>query len=378
MTIRTTLTAFVLAFCLSTSGLFAQEEEESDVLTVGSVAPSLDIEHWVQDGDGEFKPVTEFEEGKVYLVEFWATWCGPCIASMPHLSETQEKFADQGFQIISVSDEDLETVEEFLEKSVRGDEDITYKQLTANYCLTTDPDESVKDAYMRAAGQNGIPTAFIVGKTGHIEWIGHPMDKMDKTVEQVLSDEWDRDAFAVKFKASQEMDVLLSKLGRKMQQGKTDEVIADLTEAIENSESDEVIARLSSIRTQVMITSGAEGAADALRELAESSENANQLNNLAWAIVELQQGGDEVSDELIAAAAAAAERGMELEPEAGHIVDTLAHLVHMQGDLDRAIELTEKAVELSGDEFPEIKDFLKQLKEEKEGKKDDDKESDDK
>ena len=92
----------------------------ADLLTVGSEAPNLDIEHWVQDGNGQFKPVTDFENGKVYIVEFWATWCGPCIQSMPHLAQLQTEYASKGVQIVSISDEDLETVEKFLDREVRG------------------------------------------------------------------------------------------------------------------------------------------------------------------------------------------------------------------------------------------------------------------
>ena len=95
--------------------------DDGDVtLDVGSKAPSLDIEHWVSDRNGEFSHTTELESDKVYVIEFWATWCGPCIASMPHISEVQDKYADQGVQIISVSDETLEEVNEFLKRNVRG------------------------------------------------------------------------------------------------------------------------------------------------------------------------------------------------------------------------------------------------------------------
>ncbi|MGI9518841.1 MAG: redoxin domain-containing protein, partial [Pirellulaceae bacterium] len=353
MKFRISLFAAMAAICIAPLAVSAQEtEQESEILTIGSVAPQLDIEHWVQDGKGKFQPVTKFEEGNVYMVEFWATWCGPCIASMPHLAELQNEYADQGLRIISVSDEDLETVEEFLERDVRDEEDMTYDDLTSNWSLTTDPDDSVSEDYMRAAGQDGIPTAFVVGKTGHIEWIGHPME-IDEPLEQVMNDEWDRETFAVKFRSQQELQMLMGKLRRKMMEGDTDAVIEMLGEAIEKTEDSDTKQQLTVIRAQIVISSGAEGAAQAMNDLTEAiSHNPEGLNNVAWAVVEKHQGGEEVDEELVAAAVAATEKALESSPDAGHIIDTLAHLVHMQGDLDRAIELTEKAVELSGDDFP--------------------------
>jgi hypothetical protein len=59
-----------LALAASQACLLA---DEKGVLTIGSKAPSLDVEHWVSDGNGAFKPVTAFQPGKVYVVEFWAT-----------------------------------------------------------------------------------------------------------------------------------------------------------------------------------------------------------------------------------------------------------------------------------------------------------------
>jgi thiol-disulfide isomerase/thioredoxin len=174
-------------------------------LMVGDDAPAIDIEHWIQDGKGAFKHITEFESGKVYVVEFWATWCGPCVASIPHLSELQEKFAKQGVQIISVSDESKGDVKKFLKLALPENDKQTFADVTAVYCLTTDPDRSVYEAYMDAALRNGIPNAFIVGKEGKIEWIGHPME-MDDALPAVVDGSWDRKAFKAKFDAEQRLE----------------------------------------------------------------------------------------------------------------------------------------------------------------------------
>jgi len=154
----------------------------SNSLQVGSTAPPIDIEHWVQNDGSSTKGSLQFELGKVYVVEFWATWCPPCVSSMPHLVSLQKQYASQGVQIVSISNEPIETVQEFLDGPYRGDSDAgeaspsTFRQLTSAYSLTTDPDGSAWEDYLTAAGIDGIPSAFLVGKSGKIEWIGHPME----------------------------------------------------------------------------------------------------------------------------------------------------------------------------------------------------------
>ncbi len=154
-----------------------------DRLVVGSKAPPLDIEHWLNK-----EPVPKFEKGKVYVIEFWATWCGPCVGQMPHLAELQEHHADDLF-VIGISGEDPDTIDEFLERDRDGK---TYREITAAYWLASDPDGSVDTDYMKASGMRGIPTAFVVGKTGEIEWIGHPRN-IDQVLDMVIAGKWNRE-----------------------------------------------------------------------------------------------------------------------------------------------------------------------------------------
>ena len=343
------------------------EKKESKKLLIGSKAPNLDIEHWVSDNDGAFKHITEFEDGKVYVVEFWATWCGPCIAAMPHISELQKTLEKKGVQIISVSDEDLETVEGFLEREVRGaDDGSTYADLTSNYCLTTDPDESVHNAYMKAAGQNGIPTAFVVGKKGHIEWIGHPME-IDKVLDSVLDDKWDRDAFAVTFKEKQAMNDVMMRVSRMMQRRDSEGALEILEEAIGKFKSEAVKSDLKGFKVQILVSTRGEGAAKAFTEWAtENKKNGQALNQFCWGIYEMSQQ-DDLDKELISAATQAAEWATEAEPESGAILDTLAHLYWVQGKLEKAIEVQKNALKKKdiNSMKDELEDFLDQLLDEK-------------
>ena len=407
----------LVAVTLLTAAASPTTADEEKILTIGSPAPALNVEHWVSNGNGAFKPVTSFKDGNVYVVEFWATWCGPCIASMPHLVEVQKKFAEKGVQIVSISDEDLPTVQGFLAKPVRGATDgQTYAQLTSAYCLTTDPDRSVASDYMEAAGQNGIPTCFIVGKSGAVEWIGHPM-QMDGPLEAVVSDKWDREAFKSTFEKQQRMSLLQARIGRLMQRGDVAEAIAAVEaersanaddaeyvtmlddlglklransalQKIQGDKAEEGLAELDavirdaksplkeqieSVRIQVLLVSGKSDLAAAALNSAATAEKASaeQLNNLAWTVYQMKERGQDVSAEVVAAAIAVAERAVDTAPESGSIVDTLAHLVYVSGNLDRAIELQTAAVKNAGDVPPQVaaqmREFLAQLKKEKAG-----------
>ena len=223
-------TAVALVLALTTPVLAFQGEAEP-TLVVGSVAPDLDIEHWLSRGaDDRFPEVTDFEPGKVYIVEFWATWCPPCVASMPHLSQLQEKYADS-VQVIGITDEPLDRVEGFLQRNVRGNPSMTYAELTKNYCLTDDPDRSSHYSYTEASGVPGIPAAFLIGKTGKVEWIGHPME-IDEPLELVLADNFDALAYQ-KVKAEREqLQAAIGGVFELAQQGRVNEALGQLDEII--------------------------------------------------------------------------------------------------------------------------------------------------
>ncbi len=148
-------------------------------LKVGDKPPALNASKWVKG-----KEVTAFEKGKVYVVEFWATWCGPCIVMMPHLSALQKEYADQSVTVIGFTAKDDDNtqaiVEEFVAKNGRN----------FHYTFAFADDRATYDNWMKAAGQGGIPCTFVVDKEGKIAYIGHPMF-LDIVLPKVVAGKWD-------------------------------------------------------------------------------------------------------------------------------------------------------------------------------------------
>jgi len=380
----TCITRYLL---LSSTLLFAvsnrfclQSATAADLLTIGSDAPPINVEHWVQDGGGKFKPVTKFENGKVYVIEFWATWCGPCIGSMPHLAQIQKDFADKGVQIVSISNEPLETVETFLERSIPdqilsgikgSDEDkdelLTFKDLTSAYCLTTDPDKSSDKSYMTAAGQNGIPCAFIVGKDQKIEWIGHPMS-MDEPLTAVVEGNWDRDAFLAEFKKQQEDEAKMSAVFASMQSGDSKGALNKIDDIIEESSDPALLAQMKMMKLRVLMNADdmLEDFVAALPEAyKDNAKNPMLINMLAWTVYEKFEAGKLENKDIIKQSRIAAEKAAETADSSvkGAILDTAAHLQFIDGDTQAALATQEKAVELAtGDMKEQLMEFLNELK----------------
>jgi thiol-disulfide isomerase/thioredoxin len=343
-------------------------------LTVGSSAPSLDIEHWVQDGKGKFQPVAKFEAGKIYIVEFWATWCGPCIAAMPHIAQLQNDYAEKGVQVVSISDEELETVQKFLDRKLsqgKSTEAKTYGELTSQYCLTTDPDRSAHESYMRAAGRNGIPCAFLVGKDGLIEWIGHPVS-IDQPLESVVAGTWDRQLFLREYEESEGFARKAGEVMAMLNKNKFEaalELVADLEKDLESPKFKQSARSLAfqvrASELQYSVLKKNPKAIGLLRELIKDA-NPNTVNQVLWNSIVTAAEGRKIDDELVQSAVEYAEQNVKTVPENAMYLDTLAHLQELNGDLDAAIVTQKNALKFVDDKKrDQYSKYLKKLEEKK-------------
>ncbi len=144
-------------------------------LFIGSKAPELHIAKFIK-GDS----VTSFEEDQVYVVEFWATWCGPCIAAFPHLSQLQ---SDHGDAVTFIGVNVWEGVDDQVERMDKVEKFVADQGDRMSYTVAVEDGSGMADNWMKPAAQNGIPAAFIVDGTGHVAWIGHPA-----TIDEPLAD----------------------------------------------------------------------------------------------------------------------------------------------------------------------------------------------
>jgi len=336
---------------LSGAALVLSTTAAHAVLKVGDPAPKLQTGKWVQ-GD----PVKDFEKDKVYIVEFWATWCGPCRVSIPHLNEIHAKFKDKGLVVIGqdVWEREEAGVVPFVKKM--GDK-MTYRVALDD--KSADKEGAMATTWMKAADQNGIPTAFVINKQGRIAWIGHPMELKEKLLEDVIADKFDVKKAAAEFdqekKNKDQIMELYGKLSKEARAEKWDDADKTLSE-IEKLLPEDQRDGAGMMRFRILLgRKDYDNAYKLAGSLSDTHQDNPMLQSaLAWAI--LSTDGIEkrylpLAEKLAARASKAAE---DKNPD---VLDTLARAQFMNGKKKEAIVTEQKAVELA--EEGQMKDALK-------------------
>ncbi len=334
------LATFALALTLTPLAHAA----DAVTLHVGDAAPELAPPKWLK---GE--KVEKFEQGKIYVVEFWATWCGPCRQSIPHITELQKKNPEVAFIGMDCMEQDWSKAPAFVEEM--GDK-MAYR------VAQDDQAGTIAKNWMEAAGQNGIPCAFVVGKDSKIEWIGHPMG-LEDPLKEIVAGTYDRkkaaaeaavqEAADAKMKAA---DAALEKIGEEAIQRAAQN--GDLA-AIDKMLKDQPAAApiLSMIKFQLLMEKkDFPGVTAVARDLVESNkDNSELLNMVAWSLVDPDKPFEKPDLDLALKAATSASEAPGGNNAA--ILDTLARVHFVRGDIEKAITTQTKAVEKSSGEEKE-------------------------
>jgi thioredoxin-like negative regulator of GroEL len=287
-------------------------------LAVGDKAPALDGATWIKGQD------PGVGAGRWTIVEFWATWCGPCRQTIPHLSQLQATYGAK-LGLAGLSDEDEATVRPFVEAQGEG----------MAYAVGLAP-EAVSAVYM--AGVDGIPHAVLVSPEGVVAWTGHPM-QIDSILAQALTGTLDLEA--------------LKRIAP---------LEAALEDALQNPDPDAVMRAAKALRAadprnekalliQLAVAAYMEDRElyqQVLDEVDAATIDPSLANALAWHLLTQEDAAWRAP----AVSLVMAERAVALAPENGAFADTRARAYYQLGDLPAALSEQERAVALEPESEP--------------------------
>lgn len=332
-------------------------QPEPSILSVGDPAPGLSIEKWIK-GEG----FSTFENGKIYVVDFWATWCAPCVASMPHLSELQRQYRDSGVVVLGVTSADRRNTLQAVTSMVaeKGD--------GMDFTVAWDTDRTTLDSYLKAARQNYIPCVFVVDRQGRLAYIGHP-SKVDQPLKELVDGTFDLDSATARYRKELTNQMTAQERARVSRRAWDSFARAceagDWADALrayeEGAARDKNFAMNAAVgrdtdnfgKFQILLLRLKDytGASKFGNEFVEGlgADQPFVLNLIAWTIVNPENGVEQKDLKLAMKAAVRADELTDHRDSA--ILDTLARVFFYENDLAKAIELQARAVELAREEL---------------------------
>jgi tetratricopeptide (TPR) repeat protein len=225
------------------------------------------------------------------------------------------------------------------------------------------PDNFMANAWMRAAEQGAIPTAFVINTKGQIAWIGHPME-LEGVLPKIVSGKWDIDAEKERAEKAEEDFEKRTKMFEPLQKALAShderQVVAELDKLFAQDPRLEEI--YGSLKFDMLLVADEPKAYDYARKLYDGlyKGNPTMLNNIAWAIVD-DANNPEHPD--YALAIKLAQRAVDVDKgKSPYFLDTLAYAYFKSGEKAKGIELSEKAVALAEKDESFDKEVLTELK----------------
>lgn len=296
---------------------------------VGDAAPELHVSEWIQ---GE--PVSRFEHGRTYVIEFWATWCGPCLFAMPHLSEVQRQYMDKDVTVIAVDvmEEDVSAAKALIKKLGRKVEN----RVAIDAHISGEKAGAMAKAWLGV--NRAIPRCVIVDRDGKIAWIGHPM-RVDGPLHAIVAGTYDAAKQSRIDETFEELDRQLGAAKRDKQWNKVLEILDQMHAA------DPFSTPLNhTTRVQALLGQGDYESADQfVKQVLDDSRDESLMGQL---VGQLLNGPDKSKldmDFVLETASKAARNGESDDPVA---LSALARAFEAKGEKAAAIKVCMKMLEL--------------------------------
>ncbi|GLR58149.1 TlpA disulfide reductase family protein [Rhizobium indigoferae] len=151
-------------------------------LGIDSPAPSINVQHWLR-GD----PLSNFQSGKIYILEFFSTTCSGCGPALSHLAQLQEEYSDMGVEVIGVAaNKEAATADK-----ARAQVDAWASKWlpNTNIRIAFDYSGDMDKHWKQASLTFHVPQAFVVDRDGSIAFIGHP-DALEDVLPKVMDGSW--------------------------------------------------------------------------------------------------------------------------------------------------------------------------------------------
>lgn len=334
MPARPILAAAVLAATLVGVAACDAQVPPPVTLKVGDPAPPLAVGKWVK---GE--PV-KIEPGRVYVLDFWATWCPTCHLAIPALTELAKKYPD------------LVVIGQNVDGPRGGDDKITryleqYGE-AMNYRIATDdaskdPNGAMAMSWMFAAGENALPVAMIVGKDAKIAWVGHPINEygdpaqFKSIVDRVVAGTFDAKAEAAATKKLEDLNAQLKSAAREL---RADDAIKASSELMKLRP--ENVEQLTLFEYGVLVRAGRfDEARTRVTKLIDTAKDPLSLNLIAWSTASRKTP---VAEDLKLARTAVDKAVTMTGGKQADVLDSSARLYAAEKNWAKAVETQKQAI----------------------------------
>ncbi len=304
-------------------------------LKVGDQAPPLTVTHWVK---GKPFDISKEGKGKVVVLEFWATWCGPCIQMIPETTSLYQQYKDKGLLLAAVTDsgqgQQLNQVQDFVNGQGRR----------MDYPVAFDKTQKSYLAYVLGAGAMGIPHSVVIDKEGKIAWFGHPAEpKMKSIIRDLLLDRYDPTREAALEAIQRKVEPLWNDFNQAARVGDWNKCLAIIDSILALDEGN-----FDAMRLAIAIYLDELQSVDEMRKwveafISKNHDKAEPLAKVAVLMLSMPDMTDRHPDLAAEAATLAAKAGFQ----DADVMTAVAQICFQMGNVDGAIVFQMRAVELS-------------------------------